>query len=91
MHAGDAEEIQGLGRIVGKLGHRVVACDGIAAAMAAHVEAQDAIAGGQQRRQLLRPHAAVGCQGVGKTDDGGVLWPDQIVIKIACGAIDQHA
>lgn len=56
VHLAYAEEVERRRDVVGKRGHRVVAGDGRAAAMPAHVETQNAEARSEQRRQLLHAH-----------------------------------
>ena len=73
VHARDRERVEHRGDVAGQRLHRVVAGNRIAAAVAAHVEAQHAEPGLQQRRHLLGPTAAVGSQRVRNADDGAVL------------------
>src|SRR6185437_2008086 len=74
-----------------ELVHGVVAGDGIAAAMAAHVETQHAKAGLQQGWHLLRPHAAVGSERMRDAHDRAGLGTGQIVINAPSAMIEQHA
>ncbi len=60
VHFGDLEGIEGGADVVGERLHGVVAVDGIAAAVAAHIKAQDTVAGSEKLGDLFRPHAAVG-------------------------------
>ena len=75
VHARDRQRIEHGRDIAGKLLHRVVAGNRVAAAVAAHVEAQHAKPGLQQRRHLLGPTAAVGGQRVRDAHDRAVLRP----------------
>ena len=70
--------------------HRIVAGDGIAAAMAAHVDAQHAEAGAEQRRHLLGPHAAIGGERMGDAEDGPGLGADKVVVDPASVQGKQH-
>ena len=90
LHLLDAQEIQRRSHVVGELRHGVVASDGIAAAMAAHVEAQHAVAGCKQPRHLLGPHAAVGRQRVREAHDLAVLGSLERVVEPPSVVIDEH-
>ena len=70
--------------------HRVVAGNRIAAAVAAHIEAQHAKPGLQQRWHLLGPAAAVRGQRVRDADDRPVLRPGEIVIEAAVWERQKH-
>jgi len=62
VHSGEGKHLEHRGNVPRERLHRVVAGDRIAAAMAAHVDAQYAKPGLQQRGHLLGPHPAIGCQ-----------------------------
>ena len=65
---GDAQHVERAFHVGRERVHRVVALDRRAAAVAAHVEPQHAVAGRQQRDELLDPHAAVGIERMGEAD-----------------------
>src|SRR5450631_1176293 len=52
---------------------------------------QHAVAGGEESRYLLRPHAAIGGQGVGEIDDGGALVADDIEITLTSVGPQKHS
>ena len=77
---GDAEHVE-RGLHVGRQPvHRVVAGDRRAAAVAAHVEPQHAVARGQQRHHLLDPHAAIGVQRVREAHRRRVLRAGEVEV-----------
>ncbi len=90
MRLVDAEGVHHRRDVVRQLVHRIVAGDRVAAAMAAHVDAQHAIAGAEQRRHLLRPHAAVGGERMGDAEDGSGLGSDEVVVDPASIEGQQH-
>ena len=90
LHLVDAVEVQRDRHVVGELRHGVGAGDGVAAAVAAHVEAQHAVAGGQQRRHLLGPHAAVGGERMREAHHLAVLGAFERVVEPAAGVVDEH-
>jgi hypothetical protein len=86
----DAERAHHRRHVQRQLVHGVVAGDRIAAAMAAHVDAEHAIAGAEQRRHLLRPHAAVGRERMSDAEDGTGLGSIEVVIDPAAIEGQQH-
>src|SRR5262249_27389355 len=89
LHLADPEKIEGGRDVVGELRHGVAAGNGIAAAVAAHVKPQHAVAGGEQRHQLLGPHAAVGCEGMREAHDLAVLWSFEGVVEPSSSKIEE--
>src|SRR4051794_41749889 len=68
----------------------MVAENGIAAAMAAHVDAQHPEPALQQRRHLLGPAAAVRGQRMGDADGRRIVGPDQVIGDMASLQRQQH-
>ena len=72
------------------LARMLSADDRVAAAMAAHVDAQHSEPGSEQRGNLLAPHAAVRRKRVGKADHLSALGPHQVVIQTSSCQWQQH-
>ena len=90
MHLLDAEHVERALNVGRQRVHRVVAVDRRAAAMAAHVEPQHAVARGQQRHHLLDPHAAVGIQRMGEAHRRRALRAGEIEIDASSVEREQH-
>ncbi len=65
--------------VVAELAHRVRPRQRITAAVAAHVEPQHAKAGGEQGRDLLGPHPAIGGERMGEADHGRCIGTDKVI------------
>ena len=84
----DAQHVERAFHVGRQLVHRVVAVDRRAAAMAAHVEPQHAVAGAQQRHHLLDPHAAVGIERMGEAHDRRILRAGEV--EVDCDVVERQ-
>jgi hypothetical protein len=90
VHAPQAQHVEHGRHVIGQRPRRVIAGDRIAAAVAAHVEAQNAEPSFDERRQLLGPAAAVRGERMGDADDRILRAADEVIIKTATGERQQH-
>jgi hemin uptake protein HemP len=90
MHLLDAQHVERAFHVGRQRVHRVVAVHRRAAAMAAHVEAQHAIAGAEQRHELLGPHAAIGIQRMGEAYRRRGLRAGEVEVDSLAVEREQH-